>query len=250
MIEQVQNENSRKRIILDEIETINTLNNKDMINKVKQMNQMDNLLTKIQHTTLEINQLDYYANTIPLGSFCFAISFILYGFYECGVHKKEDPILYTTILLFGGVGQVTAGIFEYIKCRTFLSSLYLTYGLFFLSFFYLEYHKKTLFNIYCQSIFYGTWACITFPIHIASLKINIFFSIQNMMSVGYMVIKCIGLNREMKLLNGIIPGILELISGFCSLYICLGQILNEHLKYQVFPAIPFNKDNGIDNFDK
>ena len=34
MIEQVQNENSRKRIILDEIETINTLNNKDMINKV------------------------------------------------------------------------------------------------------------------------------------------------------------------------------------------------------------------------
>ena len=58
MIEQVQNENSRKRIILDEIETINTLNNKDMINKVKQMNQMDNLLTKIQHTPLEINQLD------------------------------------------------------------------------------------------------------------------------------------------------------------------------------------------------
>lgn len=250
MIEQVQNENSRKRIILDEVEAINSLNNKDAINKVRQMNQMDTLLTKIQHTALEINQLDYYANTVPLGSFCFAISFILYGFYECGVHKKEDAFLYTTILLFGGVGQATAGIFEYIKGRTFLCSLYLAYGLFFLSFFYLEYHKNTMFNINCQSIFYGTWACITFPIYIASLKINLFFSIQNMMSVGYMVIKCIGLSREMKVLNGIVPGILELISGFCSLYICLGQILNEHFKYQVFPAIPLSKDNGIDDFTK
>ena len=250
MIEQIQNENSKKRIIIDETETINALNNKDYINMEKQMNQMDNLLTKIQHTTLEINQLDYYANTIPLGSFCFAITFILYGFYECGVHKKEDALLYTTILLFGGVGQVTSGIFEYIKCRTFLCTLYLSYGLYFLSLFYLEYHQKTMFNIHYQSIFYGSWACITFPIYIASLKINLFFSIQNMMSVGYLVMKCIGVNREIKALKGIAPGILELISGLCSLYICLGQILNKHLKYQVFPSFPFSKDNGIDDITK
>ena len=246
---ELQNENSKKRIILDDTESFKYLNVLKLKKEkqIKVENQLDNLLLKIRHTTLDINQLDNYANTIPLGSFCFAISFILYGFYECKVHKKEDRILYTTILLFGGVGQITAGFFEYIKCRTYLCTLYITYGLYFLSFFMGKYYKSSYFNTDCQKIFYGTWACLTFPIYIISFKSNIFFSIQNLTSVAYFVVKCIGVWSNIDVLKGIVSGILELISGFCSLYICFGQILNEHFRFPIFPAIPFQKENDIDD---
>ena len=249
MIEQAQNENSKIRNFPNEFESMKYLNKleKQKNEQIEGENLLDNLLLKIRHTTLEVNQLDYYANSIPLGSFCFAISFILYGFYECKVHKKEDRILYTTILLFGGVGQITAGIFEYIKCRTYLCTLYITYGLYFLSFFMGKYYQNSYFNINCQKIFYGTWACLTFPIYIISFKSNIFYSIQNLTSVAYFVVKCIGVCRDIDILKGIISGILELISGFCSLYICFGQILNEHFRFQIFPPIPFKKENDIDD---
>jgi len=93
------------------------------------------LLNKIKNEPIIVNRLDYYPNSIPLGSFCFAVSFILYGFYETKIQKNEDNFLYIVIFFFGGIGQITAGIFESIKARTYPALLYIIYGLYFLSFF-------------------------------------------------------------------------------------------------------------------
>ena len=68
----------------------------------------DNLLYKINNYALLVNKLDYYGNAIPLGTFCYAISFILYGFLECKVHKTENRFFYLILLLFGGFGQIIA----------------------------------------------------------------------------------------------------------------------------------------------
>ena len=209
-------------------------------------NKMDNLLTKIQKSILMVEEKDDLANSIPLGAFCFAISFILNGFHDCKIHENEDPLLYSTILLFGGVGQITTGIFEYIKSRTFPSALYFTYGLYFLSL-YLGKTNENYFNDKNQRFFYGSWACLTFPIYIGSFKTNIFLSLQNLSIIGFFIIKCIGNIYDVSSMKGIIAGILELVSGFISLYICFGQILNEHFRFQLFPSIPFNKGNDIDD---
>jgi succinate-acetate transporter protein len=100
------------------------------VNKLNQNSEnklYKDLLNKIQNSPVIVNRLDYYPNSIPLGSFCFAVSFILYGFYESKVHASEDNFLYVVIFLFGGIGQLTAGIFEFIKSRTFPATLYITY---------------------------------------------------------------------------------------------------------------------------
>ena len=97
--------------------------------------QIDKLLAKLEKSPLMVNRLDYYGNSIPLGAFCFAISFVLYGFYECKVFSKPDSFIYTILLIFGGIGQLTAGVFEYIKARTFPTVVYLLFGLYFISFF-------------------------------------------------------------------------------------------------------------------
>lgn len=252
MSEENPNENNNKKkkkieINIEQNESSNNLNDEKIDNYISE-NDSNGILSRLEHSFLMVNQSDYYANSIPLGSFCFAISFILNGLHECNIHKKDDPLLYLTLLLFGGVGQITTGIFEYIKSRTFPCALYLTYGLYFLSYFFGKYSGNEIFNDKNQLIFYGSWAFLCFPVYLATFKTNIFLSIQNLATIAFFVIKCIGVNYDITALREIVPGILELVSGFVSLYICFGQILNEHYRFQLFPAIPFMKDNNIDDF--
>ena len=241
-----KNENILRNESFDQLQPIKNENNIQPKSEVN-IDYINNiLLKKLSHSILVTNRIDFYGNAIPLGSFCFAISFILYGLYECKIHKTEDSLLYTTILLFGGVGQITAGFFEFIKSRTYPCALYLLYGLYFLSFYLGQYFEKTIFTEKNQRIFFGSWACLCFPIYIASFKTNIFLSIQNLSMVGFFIVKCIGACYDIPALNGIVSGILELVAGFSSLYICFGQILNQHYKFHLFPAIPFMQDNEID----
>ena len=253
MSEQKKIENNNNKVEIRDNVNDNKNDSKNQLktNENKQEdsdNKTDYILSKLQHTNLVVNQLDYYANSIPLGSFCFAISFILNGLFECQIHRKDDQLLYLTIFMFGGVGQITTGILEYIKSRTFPSALYLTYGLYFLSYFFAKLSGDVIFTDKNQAIFYGSWACLSFPIYIGSFKTNIFLSIQNLAAIGFFVIKCIGVSCNVNALKEIVAGILELVAGFSSLYICFGQILNEHFRFQLFPSIPFMKENYIDNY--
>ena len=100
------------------------------------------LFEKLGREMLVCNRLDFYGNSVILGSFCFAIKFIVYGFYRCKVYKVNDTFLWAVVLLFGGIGQVTAGFLEYIKGRTYPTALYLTVG------FYCLCHYG--FRIYCK----------------------------------------------------------------------------------------------------
>jgi len=204
------------------------------------------LIKKLQNNTVIVSGSDYFPNSIPLGAFCFAISFILYGFYECKIHKTEDNFLYIVIFLFGGIGQLTAGVFEFIKSRVYSATLYLTYSLYFLSFFVVKKYKAENESL---KVFFGSWACLTAPLIILSTRINLFYLIQNAAAVAFFIIKCIGISKDTKALKGVLSGILELVTGFCSLYICYGQILNKQLRHQILPMIPFKKDNDIDEIN-
>ena len=88
------------------------------------------LFLKMKREYITCNRLDFYGNAIPLGSFCYAIAFIIYGFYRCKVYKVNDTFLWAVILIFGGVGQVTAGLLEFCKGRGFPTDLYFFYLLF------------------------------------------------------------------------------------------------------------------------
>ena len=207
-------------------------------------NQIDSLLNKLQTTPLIVNRLDYYGNSIPLGSFCFAISFILYGFYESEILDKPDSFTFSVLLLFGGIGQITAGVFEYIKSRTFPTIVYLVYGLFFISFFLFKYYERDFPN--CNEIFYGTWAGLSFPVLIGSFQTNVMYILQNLSVFGFFVVRCIGECKDIDILNKKVSGILELVTGFSSLYLCFSQVLNEHFRRVILPAFPVKKDNEID----
>ena len=209
----------------------------------------DNLLYKLNNYALLVNKLDYYGNAIPLGAFCYAISFIMYGFFNCKVHNKEnqDSFFYIIILLFGGFGQILAGLLEYIKGRTFPSNLYIIFGIYFICLYYLEFYNRDIFISDCKKIFYATWAILSFPIFIGSSMINVWFLVQTFIACAIFVLRCIGECLDVTVMkDDIVQGVLELVTGFISLYICFYQIINEALKFPLLPVLSLQKDNEID----
>ena len=237
--------------------------------------RIDQILFELKNYSLLVNKFDTYGNAIPLGAFCFAISFILYGFYEAKANEKDDFIFYI-LLLFGGLGQIISGILEYIKGRTFPANLYLLYGIYFSCEFYFKfYDRKYNVNndnnnkdnnssnendtssenteIIIQKLkgemiyfYYGSWAVLSFPIFIGSLQSNLFFLLQTLISFVFFVIRCIGEKKNNKTLNETVSGILELITGFISLYICINQIINGAFKFRIIPSVPLSQENDID----
>ena len=232
------------------IEKNNTQDNIDLgIEEIKRLTH------RLGYTVIMVNRLDYYGNAIPLGAFCNAIAFILYGFHRTKVFENTDTFLWGIILLFGGIGQVTAGLLEFIKGRTFTTTLYLSYGFYCLShysFFIMPmkfYYYNVLginFNEPSLCAFYGAWMMISIPITISSIRTNLFFVLQCLATTAFFVLRCFGEGFLRYGLMRYSAGILQAIAGFISLYISINQLINEAFRFQLLPSIPFQPDNEID----
>lgn len=212
--------------------------------KKLEFDPFDQLISRLSRTALTVNKLDYYGNVIPFGAFCNSVAFVLYGFVLCGVHSGEDYFLWSMIFFFGAIGQITAGLLEFIKGRTFPSTLYLTYGLYCLSHYFLKISDFKDGNP--MKVFFGSWAGLTFPLLIGSIKTNLFYLIQSLATCAYCVIMCIGYCLNKRLLEEKVPGIILCIAGFDSLYIGVNQIINEQFRAHIIPAVPLSSDNEID----
>ena len=219
------------------------------------------LLGKFGTDVLTWNQLDYYANAIPLGSFSYALAFIIYGFYRCKVYKVNDTFLWAVILLFGGIGQCTAGFLEWCKGRTFTTALYLTYGFYCLShyayyiipeWFYINTNNTMLYNYTEDTIctFYSAMTVISFGILLVSTRTNFLFIMQCITAFVFFLLRAVGEGCSSLPTKRHAAGILQAISGFFSLLICISQLLNnEAFHRQVFPTCPMSPYNEIDVFD-
>ena len=214
------------------------------------------LVLKFGTTAVIVNRLDYYANSIPIGAFCNAVAFILYGFYRCKVFSTNDTFLWGLILLFGGIGQITAGFLEFLKARSFTSSLYLILGFYCLTHYAtyiipVSFFKYGIYGINYEhgslAFFYGAWFLIFLPIVICSLRTNLFFLIQSACTLLFFLFRWIGEIVDNKYcIRYTVAGIFEVIAGFVSLYICMNQLINEQFRGQFLPSIPLAVDNEID----
>ena len=216
------------------------------------------LLHKFGTDVLVWNQLDYYANAIPLGSFCYAIAFIIYGFYRCKVYRVNDTFLWSVILLFGGIGQITAGFLEWCKGRTFPTALYLTYGFYCLShyayyiippWFRINDNMSMLYNFTEDSIcaFYSAWVVLSFGILLATVRTNLLFILQCLTAFAFFLLRAIGEGCGSLGTKRNAAGILQAISGFFSLLICFSQLINNETFHRpCFPTCPMSPYNEVD----
>jgi succinate-acetate transporter protein len=205
-------------------------------------------------------RVDTFGNAIPLGSFCYAIAFIIYGFYRCKIYRVNDTFLWSIILLFGGIGQCTAGFLEYCRGRSFPSALYLSFGFYCLShyawytipsWFDLNENRSLLYSYSENSIcaFYSAWLVIVFGLCLASARTNVLYILQCLTAFAFFLLRAIGEGMGSLGCKRNAAGILQAISGFFSLLICMSQILNNETFYRgVFPTCPLSQYNDIDDY--
>ena len=216
------------------------------------------LLGKFGTDILTWNQLDYYGNAIPLGSFCYALAFITYGFYRCKVYRVNDTFLWAVILLFGGIGHCTAGFLEWCKGRSFVTALYLTYGFYCLShyayyiipeWFFINDNQTMLYNYSENAIcaFYSAMVVISFGILLASTRTNLLYILQCITAFVFFLLRAVGEGCGSLGTKRNAAGILQVISGFFSLLICISQLINnEALHRPCFPTCPMSPYNEVD----
>ena len=219
------------------------------------------LFAKMGREYLTCNRLDYYGNAIPLGSWCYALAFIIYGFYRCKVYRVNDTFLWAVILLFGGIGQVTAGFLEFCKGRGFPSALYLTYGFYCLShyagytipqWFNINQNYSMLYNFTEDSIcaFYSGWVVLSFGLLLASVRTNCLYLCQCFTAFAFFLLRAVGEGCGSLGTKRNAAGILQAISGFFSLLLCFSQIINNETCYRpCFPTFPLSDYNDIDIYN-
>ena len=236
-----------------EEEINNNLNSQNQLidNQIKEeksnIREIKQLVGSLGFSLIDVNRLDYFSNTIPLGAFCNAVTFIIYGFNLCHVLDNKNNFLEGVLLIFGGLGQITTGILEFIKARAFPSFVYFTYGVFCLSLFFIQTKIFTLDSANSDmSAFYGAWMVISIPITISSIKVNFFYILQTFLTTAFFVLEVIGEGFDEKKLKENTGGIILTISGFISFYIFLTQIINEAVKFPLLPAVPIKPDNEVD----
>ena len=185
-----------------------------------------------------------------------------YGFYRCKVYRVNDTFLWSIILLFGGIGQCTAGFLEYCKGRSFPSALYLTFGFYCLShyayytippWFGINDNMSMLYNYSEHSIcaFYSAWVVISFGFVLASARTNVLYILQCITAFVFFLLRAVGEGNGSLGTKRNAAGILQAISGFLSLLICFSQILNnETFGSGVFPTCPMDPYNEIDVYNK
>ncbi len=204
------------------------------------------------------HRLDFYGNSIILGAICNALAFIIYGFYRCKVYRVNDTFLWSVILLFGGLGQITAGFLEYCKGRTFPCTVYLCLGFYCLSHYaYYVIPKHLLINqnpyMYytydndSMATFYAGWTFIAFALLLGAIRSNLLYILQICTCFAFFLLRAIGEGSDSWGTKWHAAGILEAISGFFSLFIGISQILNNETCYRLcFPTCPMSPDNEID----
>ena len=236
-----------------EEEINNNLNSQNQLidNQIKEeksnIREIKQLVGSLGFSLIDANRLDYFSNTIPLGAFCNAVTFIIYGFNLCHVLDNKNNFLEGVLLIFGGSGQITTGILEFIKARAFPSFVYFTYGVFCLSLFFIQTKIFALDSANSDmSAFYGAWMVISIPITISSIKVNFFYILQTFLTTAFFVLEVIGEGFDEKKVKENTGGIILTISGFISFYIFLTQIINEAVKFPLLPAVPIKPDNEVD----
>ena len=244
-----------KRINLTELNK-NLFKDKDQINipnimnkeKIRQIEEKEKILNYIEKSEFIIDTKKY-CNSIMIGSFCYSIAFIPFGIFKSRIMSDEYTNIWSLMVTYGGIGQITAGFLELNKKRQFTSFLYLFYGIYSLT----HYLLRILTDRFGEKdlcMFFLTFFLLSIPAIIFSVKINLFFLLQTSFGSLYFLFRCIGEGIVEDILSEQVSGVMLIISGVISFYIFLSQIFISFNYNFNLPTLPFDINNNIDLIKK
>jgi succinate-acetate transporter protein len=199
---------------------------------------------ELEYTILRTKIVNKYGNSIPIGAFCNSMAFICFGLYKCRLLSDENTNVWSIMVLFGGLGQITAGFMELIKGREYPTLLYLIYGIYCSTHFSLRVIVDR-FGEYDLCIFFMGFFILSIPLIIYSFKINLIYLLQTICISLYFLSVSIGEAINEYILIEQVGGSFQILSGFLSFYIFFSQCVNSTFYYNL-RTFPFDENNKID----
>ena len=182
--------------------------------------------------------VDDTANPAPLGLCAFGMTTILLSLHNAGLTALGSPIL-SMALLYGGIAQVIAGIFEWKKNNTFGMLTFGSFGFFWISFAFILILPKMGFSVAPTNIelaaFLGIWGLFAFGLFICTFKMHRVLQVTLFTVVLLVAFLVAGEITEIALL-GKLGGVVGVIAGLLALYIGMGQVINEVFGERIFPV--------------
>lgn len=166
-------------------------------------------------------------NPAVVGLAGFGLSTLLLQFHNIGIIGIE-PVLWIG-LVFGGMGQMIAGLHEQKTGNNFGYSAFTSYGAFWITFCFiliankLEFYETSRVDL---GWFLGVWGLYTTIMFLGAIKIHNAMALTFLtLALGFILL-AVGHIAEMAILDKI-AAIDLIVSAFCALYMMAGIILND-----------------------
>jgi succinate-acetate transporter protein len=187
------------------------------------------------------------ANPAPLGLLGFGITTILLNFVHNARLGPVDGMILGMGIFYGGIAQVIAGVLEYKKGNTFGTVAFTSYGLFWMSFVFLNLLPNNILTG-ASSGFYGApssesymvyflmWGLFTFIMFFGTLKTNralqvVFMSLSILfflLTIKFAILAYVpDFSADTLSMFTRVIGIEGIFCGFSAFYLALAEVLNE-----------------------
>jgi succinate-acetate transporter protein len=189
----------------------------------------------------------HIADPGPLGLAGFAATTFVLSLFNAGMvgNPKLEAVVLPFALLYGGIAQLLAGMWEFKKNNTFGAVAFTSYGAFWISlFYYIKFVAPTLPPADAHTatgIFLLTWTIFTVYMTIASIKTNAVLTIVfATLLVAFALLTLGAFNPDTTSLTHA-GGYIGIVVAFLAWYASAAAVVNSTWGRAVLPLFPARK---------
>ncbi|MFX1406300.1 MAG: acetate uptake transporter [Promethearchaeota archaeon] len=178
------------------------------------------------------------ANPAPLGLMGFGMTTVLLNLHNAGLYTLGSMILSMGIF-YGGLAQIIAGIMEYKKGNSFGTTAFTSYGLFWLTFVFINLLPNTDFwseasGPIALGFYLLMWGIFTLFMFFGTLKVNRALQVVFSTLAILFFLLAIGEFTGISLIRTI-AGFEGIFCGASAIYLAMAEIINEKYGRPVLP---------------
>ncbi len=181
------------------------------------------------------------ANPAPLGLAAFAMTtFVLSMFNANLVNEKGTPVVLGLALVYGGIVQILAGMWEFRGGNTFGAVAFSSFGAFWISFWALEvfYAKSIGGNVgHAVGVYLWAWAIFTAYMTVAALRVSAAVLVVFILLTVTFVLLAIGAVGPHATVTHW-GGYIGLATAAAAWYASFAAVLNSTFERTILPVIP------------
>lgn len=182
-----------------------------------------------------------FADPGPLGLAAFALTTFILSVYNAKLIGTGEGVVFSVALVYGGIAQLLAGMWEFAKGNTFGAVAFTSYGAFWLSFWYLLTHIPTDAKgndlTHGLGVYLLAWGIFTLYMFIASIRTNV--ALMAVFGVLTLTFAALAIGKFGSSDGwGKLGGWLGLVTAFLAWYASFAGVTNSTFKRVVLPVFP------------